>query len=89
MNVAPSVQVPPAGTVTLAPTQLPVALKSAALAPPLAIPVIVSAAPPEFVTVMPAGVDVEFVTAIWVDPNVSAVADTEMAALFAAAGLTM
>ncbi len=89
VKLAPSVQVPPTATLTAAPTQLPVALNSAALAPALAIPVIVSGAPPLLVIVMLAGVDVAFVTATWVEAKVSAVALTAMVGALAAAGLAM
>ena len=90
VNVAPIVQVPPAATVTDAPTQEPVAVNSAAFVPVLAMPVIVSGAPPLLVSVMVAGVDVELATAIWVEPNASVVPDKrDRRRHWPAAGLTM
>ena len=89
VKVALIVQVPPAATETDAPTHVPVALNSAALAPVLAIPVMLRAPPPELVSVMLAGDAVEFVTATWVEPNDRVVPDSVMTGPLAAAGLTM
>jgi hypothetical protein len=89
VNEAPIVQVPPAATVTDAPTHDPVAVNSAAFVPVLPIPVMVSGPPPLLVSVMFAGVDVELVAAIWVDPTPSVVPDSAIDAPLAAAGLTM
>jgi hypothetical protein len=89
VNDAAIVHVPPAATVTDAPTQEPVAVNSAAFAPVLPMAVMVNGPPPLLVSVMAVGVDVVLATAICVEPNASVVADNVIDAPLAAAGLTM
>ncbi|HQR19582.1 MAG TPA: hypothetical protein PLE54_05355 [Burkholderiaceae bacterium] len=89
VKAAPIVQVAPGLTVTVAPEHVPVAENSDAFVPPFAMPVIVSAAPPVFVSVIDPGVEIELVTASCVEPNVSVVPESDIAAPLAAAGLTM
>jgi hypothetical protein len=90
VNFALNVQLAPGATVTaVAPTQVPAAVKSAALVPLLLIAEMVRLPEPVFVSITPAGTGVALVDPTCVEPKARAVAVAEIAAAVAAAGFAM